>query len=319
MKGVILDAKALNPGDLSFDRLMGMADFEVYDNTPQDLVLERCTGRGIVITNKVPFDRARIEALPELKYIGVTATGYNIIDIAAARDRGIAVTNIPSYSTDAVAQHVFAFILDISNAVALHDASVKEGQWEHSDTFCYWKAPLFELAGKRLGIVGLGNIGRRVASIAKAFGMDVVSYSPHSRMEGVEAVDLDSLLSTSDIITLHCPLTSQTKGIICDESLSKVKPGAILINASRGPLVVEDAVIRALDSGRLSRYCADVLDVEPPRGGNRLAIHPASIITPHIAWAPLETRRRLLSIVEDNLEAFLNGVEKNRVDLLSSC
>lgn len=315
MKGVVLDAKALNPGDLSFDRLMEMADFEVHDNTPDDLVLDRCAGRQVVITNKVPFDRRRMEALASLKYIGVTATGYNIIDIEAARELGIAVTNIPSYSTDAVAQHVFAFILEVSNAVALHDKSVKEGQWERSDTFCYWKTPLFELAGKRLGIVGLGNIGRRVASIAKAFAMDVVSYSPHSRMEGVQAVDLDTLLSTSDIITLHCPLNAQTRGIVCDESLSRVKPGAILINASRGPLVEEDAVIRALESGRLSRYCADVLDVEPPRGGSRLAMHPASIITPHIAWAPLETRRRLLSIVEDNLEAFLKGEKLNRVDL----
>lgn len=315
MKGVVLDAKALNPGDLSFDRLMEMADFEVHDNTPDDLVLDRCAGRQVVITNKVPFDRRRMEALGSLKYIGVTATGYNIIDIEAARELGIAVTNIPSYSTDAVAQHVFAFILEVSNAVALHDKSVKEGQWERSDTFCYWKTPLFELAGKRLGIVGLGNIGRRVASIAKAFAMDVVSYSPHSRMEGVKAVDLDTLMSTSDIITLHCPLNAQTRGIVCDESLSKVKPGAILINASRGPLVEEDAVIRALESGRLSRYCADVLDVEPPRGGSRLAMHPASIITPHIAWAPLETRRRLLSIVEDNLEAFLKGEKLNRVDL----
>ena len=315
MKGVVLDAKALNPGDLSFDRLMEMADFEVHDNTPDDLVLDRCAGRQVLITNKVPFDRRRMEALASLKYIGVTATGYNIIDIEAARELGIAVTNIPSYSTDAVAQHVFAFILEVSNAVALHDKSVKEGQWERSDTFCYWKTPLFELAGKRLGIVGLGNIGRRVASIAKAFAMDVVSYSPHSRMEGVQAVDLDTLLSTSDIITLHCPLNAQTRGIVCDESLSRVKPGAILINASRGPLVEEDAVIRALESGRLSRYCADVLDVEPPRGGSRLAMHPASIITPHIAWAPLETRRRLLSIVEDNLEAFLKGEKLNRVDL----
>lgn len=315
MKGVVLDAKALNPGDLSFDRLMEMADFEVHDNTPDDLVLDRCAGRQVVITNKVPFDRRRMEALASLKYIGVTATGYNIIDIEAARELGIAVTNIPSYSTDAVAQHVFAFILEVSNAVALHDKSVKEGQWERSDTFCYWKTPLFELAGKRLGIVGLGNIGRRVASIAKAFAMDVVSYSPHSRMEGVKAVDLDTLMSTSDIITLHCPLNAQTRGIVCDESLSRVKSGAILINASRGPLVEEDAVIRALESGRLSRYCADVLDVEPPRGGSRLAMHPASIITPHIAWAPLETRRRLLSIVEDNLEAFLKGEKLNRVDL----
>lgn len=315
MKGVVLDAKALNSGDLPFDRLMEMADFEVHDNTPDDLVLDRCAGRQVVITNKVPFDRRRMEALASLKYIGVTATGYNIIDIEAARELGIAVTNIPSYSTDAVAQHVFAFILEVSNAVALHDKSVKEGQWERSDTFCYWKTPLFELAGKRLGIVGLGNIGRRVASIAKAFAMDVVSYSPHSRMEGVKAVDLDTLMSTSDIITLHCPLNAQTRGIVCDESLSRVKPGAILINASRGPLVEEDAVIRALESGILSRYCADVLDVEPPRGGSRLAMHPASIITPHIAWAPLETRRRLLSIVEDNLEAFLKGEKLNRVDL----
>lgn len=312
MKGIIIDGAALNPGDLNYDSLTSLADFTVRDRTASDQVLEVCRDMDIVITNKVPFDRERLSALPRLKYIGVTATGYNIIDIEECRKRGIAITNIPSYSTDAVAQHVFAFILNISNAIALHDRSVKDGAWQRSKDFCYWLTDLFELRGKRIGIVGLGNIGRKVATIAKAFSMDVVSYSPHSRMDGVEALPLDELLKTSDIITMHCPLAEETKGMINSESLGKVKKGAILVNASRGPLVDSQAVIRALDEGALSWYCADVLEKEPPVD-DPLTRHERTLITPHIAWAPKETRERLLGILVDNLKSWLEGGDANRI------
>ena len=292
MKGVILDGYSLNPGDLSYDIFSSLLPFDVYDVTKNDEVFERCCDKEIVITNKIPFSRERMQSLPALKYIGVTATGYNIIDIEAAKELGIAVTNIPSYSTDAVAQHVFAFILSISNAVMQHDEAVKRGMWENCGNFCFWLSPLFELKGKTLGIIGLGNIGRRVAEIAKVFGMEVLSYSPHSRVEGIKSLSFDEVLSESDIITLHCPLT---------------KDSAKMIN-----LVDEGAVIKALDDGVLSYYCADVLSEEPPKN-NILSMHPKAVITPHIAWAPLETRRRLLDVVYENLRSFLEGGRLNRV------
>lgn len=269
----------------------------------------------VSLTNKVPFDRPRMEALlPELKYIGVTATGCNIIDTSAARELGIAVTNIPAYSTDAVAQHVFAMILETTNSVALHDSLVKEGEWERSEAFCFFRSPLVELAGKRLGIVGLGNIGRRVASIAMAFGMEVVACSPRSRMDGVGSVTLEELYGSCDYISLHCPQIGETTGMVNAGTLSKFKRGAVLVNASRGGLVDPEAVIAALDSGILSWYCADVLATEPPKG-DPLQYHPRTIITPHIAWAPKETRERLLSIAAGNLRAWMEERRLNRVDL----
>ena len=312
MKGVIIDGYSLNPGDLSYDILSSLVPFDVYDRTDDSQVLDRCKDKEIIITNKIPFSRERMLALPNLKYIGVTATGYNIIDVDAAKELGIAVTNIPSYSTDAVAQHVFAFILSISNAVIKHDEAVKRGMWENCGNFCFWLSPLFELKGKTIGIIGLGNIGRRVAEIAKAFGMEVLSYSLHSRVEGIKSLSFDEVLSKSDIITLHCPLTKDNAKMINEESLRRVKRGAILINASRGGLVDESAVIKALDDGVLSHYCADVLSKEPPKN-NILSMHPKAIITPHIAWAPLETRKRLLGIVYDNLKSFIEGKSLNRV------
>ena len=312
MKGVIVDGYSLNPGDLSYDVFSSLLPFEVYDVTKDDEVFERCSDKEIVITNKIPFSRERMQSLPSLKYIGVTATGYNIIDIEAAEELGIAVTNIPSYSTDAVAQHVFAFILSISNAVMQHDEAVKRGMWENCGNFCFWLSPLFELKGKTLGIIGLGNIGRRVAEIAKAFGMEVLSYSPHSRVEGIKSLSFDEVLSESDIITLHCPLTKDSAKMINEESLKQVKKGSVLINASRGGLVDEGALIKALDDGVLSHYCADVLSEEPPKN-NILSMHPKAVITPHIAWAPLEARRRLLDMVYENLRSFLEGGRLNRV------
>ena len=312
MNGIILDGYALNPGDLSYDGLRALADFEERDFTSPDELVPLMKDKEIAITNKVPFDRAAIEALPGLKYIGVTATGYNIIDTEAAREHGVAVTNIPAYSTQAVAQHVFAFLLALANRIETHDRSVKAGDWDRSRAFCYWKTPLFELSGKRIGIIGLGNIGRQVALIAKAFGMSVAAYSPHSRMEGVENLPLESLLSSCDIISLHCPLTPDTQRIINEKSLSAVRRGSILINASRGPLVDPEAVVRALDDGTLSWYCADVLDMEPPRG-DVLTRHERTLITPHIAWAPKETRERLLGILVENLKSYLDGGKLNRI------
>lgn len=312
MKGIILDGYALNPGDLSYEGLLSLADFTVRDFTSPDEVYDLCRDKEIVITNKVPFDRDLINRLPQLKYIGVTATGYNIIDTEAAREHQIAVTNIPAYSTDAVAQHVFAFILSISNQIDLHNRSVKAGDWDRSPAFCYWKAPLFELRDKTLGIIGLGNIGRQTARIALSFGMKVLSYSPHSVMEGVRSVTLDEIFSDCDIITLHCPLTEATRALVNEERLQKTGKKVILINASRGPLVDPDAVIKALDEGKVSYYCADVLETEPPHN-DRLAMHPRSIITPHIAWAPKETRERLLGILIENLESYLNGGNLNRI------
>ncbi len=312
MKGIVLDGYALNPGDLSYEALSSLMSFEISDLTDAKDIVRKCQGMDVAITNKVPFSRETLESLPDLKYIGVTATGYNIIDIEAARDLGIAVTNIPAYSTDAVAQHVFALILNISNSVAFHDEAVKKGEWEKSKCFCFWERPLFELKGRRLGIVGLGNIGKRVAEIALAFGMEVAAYSPHSRMDGVASLSLEELLSSSDIITLHIPLTDETSEIINSESLKKIKRGAILINASRGGLVNESDVIKALDDGTLSAYLADVLSKEPPKD-NMLSVHPKAVITPHIAWAPIETRERLMSIVVENLKSFISGGTLNRI------
>lgn len=312
MKGTILDGHALNPGDLDWSVLTDKGDFTIFEGTSPDEVLERCSGCEVVITNKVAFDRKVIEALPQLRYIGVTATGYNIIDTQAAKEHGVAVTNIPAYSTNAVAQHVFAFLLELADGVGLHDASVKAGDWERSTAFCYWKRPLFELEGKRIGIVGAGNIGRRVASLARAFGMEVLYTSPHSRIEGARLVSFDELVASCPIISLHCPLSADTLHMVDDEALGRMGEGTILINCSRGPLVDSGAVLRALDSGRLSWYCADVLEVEPPRG-DMLVHHPHTLITPHIAWAPLETRSRLLDIASDNLEAWLEGRQLNRI------
>ena len=312
MKGIILDGYALNPGDLSFDCLKAIADFEVYGFTSPDLVIERCCDKEIVITNKVVFSKDVIQQLPHLRYIGVSATGYNIIDIDECRKRGIAVTNIPAYSTDAVAQHVFAFILSIANRVDEHDRSVKRGDWEKSPCFCYWLSPLFELKGKTIGIIGLGNIGKQVARLALAFGMNVLAYSPHSKMEGVMNLPLADVISSSDIITLHCPQNENTAGMMNKDFLSHVRKGAILINASRGGLVCEGDVIEALNDGTLSWYCADVLEKEPPVN-NMLSRHERSIVTPHIAWAPVETRQRLLSILAENLSSFIRNERLNRI------
>lgn len=319
MKLVILDSHTENPGDLSWDWLKSEVDeFEIFESTPPEKVLERALLADILVTNKVPVTRELIEQLPRLKYIAVLATGFNIIDCGAARERGIAVSNIPAYSTDGVAQLVFALLLELTNQVGLHSESVHAGEWSASPYFCYWKAPLTELANKTLGIVGFGKIGSAVAQIANAFGMKVIAYSPHTReyhgFGSVDFVTLDEVIRESDAITLHCPLTETTKGLVNAEFLSKMKKTAYLINTSRGPVVNEKELREALDGGIIAGAGVDVLETEPPRPDNPLIGAENCFITPHIAWASLEARTRLMNIFRENVRGFVSGKPQNVVN-----
>ena len=289
MKLVILDGYAENPGDLSWDWLQDVADdWEVYDVTPPELVRERSRGADIVVSNKTVLSGDTIRALPDLKCIALLSTGYNVIDCKAAREQNIPVCNIPAYSTDGVAQLVFALLLELTTAVGLHNASVKAGDWVRSKHFCYWKAPLTELHGKTFGIIGFGQIGRAVAQIANAMGMRVLAVSPHTRsydgFGSVDFVSLDILLRESDVVSLHCPLTDETQHLVNDAFLAKMKPTAFLINTSRGPVVDEAALAAALQSGKLAGAGVDVLSCEPPKADNPLLQCDNCIITPHIAW-----------------------------------
>lgn len=319
MKLVILDGYAENPGDLSWDALKTLVDeYEVYDITEPELVLERSLDADILVTNKTPITRELIEKLPKLKYIAVLATGFNIIDCKAARERGITVSNIPAYSTDGVAQLVFAFLLELTNRVALHSESVKNGEWQNSHHFCYWKSPLVELAGKTFGIVGFGKIGSAVAEIANAFKMRVLAYSPHTHSYSgngsVEFCTLEKLVAESDAISLHCPLNEGTAGLVNADFLSKMKKSAFLINTSRGPVVNENDLAAALNSGEIAGAGLDVLSAEPPKDGNVLIGAKNCFITPHIAWASFEARSRLMSIFTKNVEAFVKGEPVNVVN-----
>ena len=316
MKIVVLDGYALCAGDLSFDSLGSLGTLSVYDRTPPELAAERIADAQIVLTNKVPITREVISACGNLSYIGVTATGYNVVDLCAASERGIVVTNAPAYSTQAVAQHVMALLLHDVSRVAQYDALVKRGLWTSSRDFCLYDAPMEELAGKTLGIVGFGSIGRTVARTALAMDMRVLVSTPHSRLEGsdVRFVSLDELLAYSDVITLHCPLTQQTRGLIGREALSKMRPGVRVINTARGPLVDEEAMAEALCSGHVRCYMADVLSSEPPDADNPLLHAPNAVITPHVAWAPRQTRERLMAIVVENVRSFLAGVPEHVVN-----
>ena len=311
---VELDSYAANPGDLSWEemeRLEGCS-FTRYDRTPAHLTVERAREADIVLTNKVVIDAEVMAQLPRLKYVGVLATGYNVVDIDAARARGITVTNIPAYSTMSVAQMVFAHLLNVTQQVALYDSAVKQGEWERSKDFCFYKAPLAELAGKTMGIVGLGNIGSAVAHIAQAFGMKVLAYTSKTQtQDGVEATrSWEELFRRADVLTLHCPLTPETHHLVNAERLKWMKPSAILINTGRGPLVDEEALCEALREGRLAAACLDVLTKEPPQ---HLPQAPNLYITPHLAWATREARERLLHIATENIRAFLEGKPRNVV------
>ena len=318
MKIVNLDGYTTNPGDLSWEGIEKLGDYTVYDRTAPDEIIERAKGADILIVNKTIIDRDILDALsPELRYIGLQSTGYNVVDCEYASQLGITVCNIPAYSTNAVAQLVFAFILQITNEVALHSDAVKNGEWCSCPDFCFWKKPLTELDGKTIGIVGFGSIGRKVAEIALAFGMRVFAFNPRPKEKdglNVHFADLDELLSESDIVTCHCPLTKETEGLINKENISKMKKSAILINTSRGPVVDEQALADALNNGRLQAAGLDVLKVEPARRDNPLLAAKNCYITPHIAWAAKETRARLLKILEDNIVAYLNGTPQNVVN-----
>lgn len=316
MKIVILDGYTANPGDLSWDGLKSLGDITVYERTRPEETIARCKGADIVLTNKVVMSREVMEALPTLRYIGVLATGYNVVDTEMAKERGIVVTNVPAYSTESVAQMVFSHLLTVTNRTEHYAQENREGRWTRSQDFCYWDEPLTELAGKTMGVIGLGNIGSRVAQIAQAFGMKVKAMTSKRQEDlpkGVEKVTLQELLSTSDVVSLHCPLTETTHHLIGEETIKWMRPTTILINTGRGPLVDDEAVAKALKEGRMKAYCADVMTVEPPKADNPLIALENAYITPHIAWASTEARMRLVQVAIDNVRAFVEGKPKNVV------
>ena len=316
MKIVILDGYTANPGDLSWGSLKEMGEVTVYERTRREEIAGRAADADIVLTNKVVMDREMMALLPRLKYIGVLATGYNVVDIAAARERDIIVTNVPAYSTESVAQTVFAHLLTVTNRTEHYAQQNRQGRWAENRDFCYWDTELTELAGKTMGIVGLGHIGRRVAEIALAFGMQVKAMTSKKAEElpaSIQKAELQSLLATADVVSLHCPLTEGTRHLIHRETLRLMKPSAILINTGRGPLVDDEALAEALNEGRLRAYCADVVTEEPPKADHPLLHAPNAFITPHIAWATVEARKRLLQTAIGNVEAFVNGHPVNVV------
>ncbi len=315
MKIVILDGYTLNPGDLSWEGIKNLGDCTFFDRTPPELTIERAADAEAVFTNKVLFPKEIIKQLPKLKYIGVLATGYNVVDIEAARAAGITVTNIPAYSTASVAQMVFSHVLNFAQNVSIHAQSVLDGEWANSIDFCYWETPQIELAGKTMGIIGFGQIGQAVAKIALAFGMKII-FSNRSKKEvdfEAQQVELDTLLSTSDFISLNCPLTNDNKGFINKSTIEKMKPEVFLINTGRGPLINEQDLADALNKGRIAGAGLDVLSVEPATEDNPLLKAKNCHITPHIAWATFEARTRLMNIATENLKAFLDGNAQNVV------
>lgn len=317
MKIVILDGYTENPGDLSWGGFEALGSVTVYDRTPADQILARAKGAEIVLTNKTPLSAQTLAALaPELQYIGVLATGYNVVDIAAARAQGIPVCNIPTYGTTAVAQFVMALLLELCHHVGDHSRSVKAGDWSRCPDFCYWNSPLIELAGKTFGVIGYGRIGRATARLAAAFGMEILAYDAHATGmdEVARLVSLDELLERSDVISLHCPLFESNRGMINRASIARMKDGVLLINTSRGPLIDEAALAEALRTGKVAGAGLDVLETEPARPDNPLLAEPNCLITPHIAWAPKESRQRLMDIAVENLQAWLKGNPQNVVN-----
>lgn len=316
MNIVILDGYTANPGDLTWKPLEVIGTLTVYDRTRSEDTILRAKDAEIVLTNKVCLRRQEIERLPKLKYIGVLATGYNVVDVEAARERGIIVTNVPAYSTESVAQMVFAHLLTVTNRTEHYAIQNRNGKWTSCPDFAYWDTPLTELANKTFGIVGLGNIGKRVATIAQAFGMKVLAYTSKRAEElpsGISKRTLAELLAESDVVSLHCPLTPDTRHLINRETIGRMKPSAILINTGRGSLVNEQDVAEALKAGRLRAYCADVLSEEPPRADNPLLQCENAFITPHIAWATEEARTCLIAVAIDNVKAFVERMPKNVV------
>ena len=318
MKIVILDGQTINPGDLSWDALKKYGELTVYERTPKELIVSRIRDAEAVLTSKCILSAEVLSQCPNLKYIGVLATGINMVDLECAAARRITVTYIPAYSTDSVAQFTFSLLLEICNHVKLHSDAVHSGKWQTSEDFCFRLTPQMELAGKTFGIIGYGNIGRKAARIAEALGMNVVIASkypdPGFETENISFVTLEELYKQSDVISLHCPLTEENRGFINSSSISKMKDGVILLNTSRGPLITDDDLAQALKSGKVAAAGLDVLTAEPPRNGNPLIGIPNCIITPHIAWITKESRTRLIETAGSNLEAFLNGEKINCVN-----
>lgn len=317
MKIVVLDGYGVNPGDLSWETLEALGDVEVYPRTAPEDVIDRCFNAEIILTNKVVINKQILVSLPRLKYIGVLATGYNVVDVDTASDLDIIVTNIPAYSTDSVVQMTFAHILTMTNRVEHYTQQNRNGRWSNNPDFVYWDTPLIELAGKTMGIVGLGNIGMKVAQLARCFGMEVYAFTSKASSllpEGIQKTTFEGLLSVSDILSLHCPLNRSTREMINASSLAKMKEGALLINNGRGPLVNEADVAEALRSGHLGGYGADVMCQEPPAEDNPLFSAPNAYITPHIAWATFEARKRLIAIAVGNVKAFIDGNPVNVVN-----
>lgn len=317
MKIVILDGYTENPGDLSWSGLEALGELTVYDRTPPEQVADRIGDAEIVILNKTPLPREMLDRCPNVRYIGVLATGYNIVDVQAAKERGIPVCNIPTYGTDAVGQFAIAMLLEICHHVAHHDAAVHEGRWESCPDWCFWDYPLIELADKTMGIIGFGRIGRTTGRIARALGMQVVACDSIETDEGREIgryLPLEELFACSDVIALHCPLFPETQGIINRDTIAKMKDGVILLNNSRGPLIVEQDLADALNSGKVYAAGLDVVSTEPIRGDNPLLKAKNCLITPHISWAPKESRQRLMGIAVESLRAFLDGNPINVVN-----
>ena len=323
MKIVVLDGYTLNPGDLSWEGLEKLGDLTVYDRTAfdrsgEDLIVERVGDAEIVFTNKTPLSREAMEKMPNLKYIGVLATGYNVVDIQAAKELGITVTNIPTYGTDSVAQMAIALLLEMCHHVWEHSEAVKRGEWTNNPDWCFWKYPLIELADKNMGVIGYGRIGQAVGKIAQAFGMKVLAHDKYQNKdlesETMKYVDLDELLKNSDVISLHCPLTEENRGIINKSTIAKMKDSVIIINTARGQLIVEEDLAEALNQGKVYAAGLDVVSKEPIKEDNPLLKAKNIFITPHIAWAPKESRQRLMDIAVDNLRAFLEGRPVNVVN-----
>lgn len=320
MKIVVLDGYTLNPGDLSWAGLEALGALAVYDRsslTDESETIARIGDAEIVYTNKTPLSKRVLDACPNIKFIGVLATGYNVVDIAAAKEKGIPVCNIPTYGTDAVGQFAIAMLLEICHHVAHHSNAVHAGRWENNPDWCFWDYPLIELAGKTMGIIGFGRIGQTTGRIAKAMGMKVVAFDEYPNAQGEEIADyvsLDALLAASDVIAVHCPLFPSTQGIICKKNIDRMKDGVIILNNSRGPLVVEQDLADALNNGKVYAAGLDVVSTEPIKADNPLLKAKNCIITPHISWAPRESRQRLMNIAVENLKQFLAGTSANVVN-----
>lgn len=318
MKIVVLDGFTLNPGDLSWAALEPLGDLTVHDRTPADHILARAAGAVILLTNKTPLTAQTIRALPDLQYIGVLATGYNVVDVQAAADRNIPVTNVPTYGTHSVAQLTFALLLELCHHVQAHSDAVRRGQWSASRDFCFWDSPLIELADKTIGIIGFGRIGRQVAQIADALGMAVLAAdrvkNPPPTLRRFAWAEIPDLLANADVVSLHCPLFPETQGLINRQTLDRMKPSAFLLNTSRGPLIVEQDLADALAAGRIAGAAVDVLSAEPPPPNNPLLAAKNCLVTPHIAWATREARQRLMHTAVENLRAFLAGNPVNVVN-----